>query len=201
MYFDMKIRKANKEETRTIAELAQFAGEGIPDFFWAQSQRKGESLLDVGARNASSETENFSYRNAWLAVMDGETAGMLLAYRLPSDEHKETLSDYPKFIHPLIELERLVPNSFYINMLAAYPQFRNRGIGRGLMSVVDELASEAGCDLISIEVFEQNAGALRFYQRLGYTLMDSREVIPHPCHHYDGRLLLLTKSVDLPHVV
>lgn len=46
----------------------------IPDFFWAQSQKEGESLLDVGARNASSETENFSYRNSWL-VVDDEVAG------------------------------------------------------------------------------------------------------------------------------
>ncbi len=107
----MKIRPATGENTCAIAELAMMAGEGIPTFFWAQSQQAGKTLVDVGARNAPSETENFSYRNAQLALLDEEVAGMLLAYRLPSAEAVDDQHEFPEFIRPLIELEQCVPDS------------------------------------------------------------------------------------------
>ena len=191
----MNIRKATKDDCRTIAELGLIAGEGIPAYFWEQSKSADEDLLDAGARNAASDSENFSWRNAHLAVIDNRVAGMLLAYRLPDSENADSLDEYPEFIRPLIELEQCVPGSFYINMLATYPEFRNQSIGTNLMGIVDRLAKEAGCSLASIEVFEENAGALRLYQRLGYTIMEKRPVIPHPCHPYHGEIVLLTRPV------
>lgn len=191
----MIIRKATKKDCRSIAELALMAGEGIPAYFWEQSRRDNEDIESVGARNAASESENFSYRNAYLAIVDDSVAGMLLAYRLPNAEHAENLEECPTFIRPLIELEQLVPGSFYINMLATYPEFRNKGIGTELMAIVDDLAKESKCKIISVEVFEQNEGALRLYQRLGYVIKDFRAVVEHPCHPYQGKLYLLVKAV------
>jgi len=192
----MQIKKATLDDCYAIAELAMMAGEGIPAYFWELSRKPDQKNIDVGAANAASETENFSYRNVHLALIDGEVAGMLLAYRLPEQDVADDLQDYPEFIRPLIELEQCVPGSFYINMLATYPKFRNAGIGTKLMSIVDRLALEAGCEILSVEVFEQNAGALRLYQRLGYDIIDQRNVIAHPSHHYNGRVLLLTKRVS-----
>lgn len=191
----MHIRNATRQDCRAIAELALMAGEGIPAYFWGQSLMPGQDILDVGAQNAASESENFSYRNAHVALVDNRIAGMLLAYRLPDAGIADSLEDLPEFIRPLIELEQCVPGSFYINMLATYPEFRNQAIGTGLMSIVDRLAIEAGCGLTSIEVFEENEGALRLYKRLGYKITESRPVIPHPCHPYHGRLVLLTREV------
>jgi len=120
---------------------------------------------------------------------------MLLAYRLPSSENAEPINEFPEFIRPLIELEQCVPNSFYINMLATYPKFRGKGIGKALMELTSILAVEAGSTTISIEVFEQNAGALRLYKHLGYQVADHRKVIPHESHPYEGKIVLLTKGV------
>lgn len=191
----VEIRKATRRDCRSIAELALMAGEGIPAYFWGQSKKQGQEIEDVGAKNAASETENFSYRNAHLAVIGDEIAGMILAYRLPGLERAEKLEDFPEFIRPLIELEQCVPGSFYINMLATYPKYRNQAVGTKLMGVVNNLAAKAGCTIISVEVFEQNEGALRLYQRLGYSVVERRPVIPHPCHPYEGEIVLLTKNV------
>jgi len=191
----MHIRNATLEDCPAIARLALIAGEGIPAFFWEQGRMGNENIMDVGARNAAAETENFSYRNALLAIVDGAIAGMLLGYRLPGPEHNENLDAYPAFIRPLIELELRVPDSYYINMLAAFPEYRNRGIGTQLMAQVDGRAEAAGCSLASVEVFEQNSGALRLYQRLGFSVIDQRDVVPHACHPYTGRLCLLTRPV------
>jgi ribosomal protein S18 acetylase RimI-like enzyme len=175
------------------------AGEGIPAYFWEQSRHPEEGILDVGARNATSESDNFSYRNMQLAIIDGRVAGMLLAYRLPESDEADDLDDYPAFIRPLIELEQCVPGSFYINMLATYPEFRNRGVGTTLMGLVDGLARNADCAESSVEVFRQNQRALDLYQRLGYAIVEKRPVVPHPCHPYQGEIVLLTRRV--PHDV
>jgi len=191
----MEIKKASLQDCYSVAELALIAGEGIPAFFWEQARKNGEDIISVGARNLESETENFSYKNAHVAVVDGKIGGMLLAYRLPASEAAEDLGELPQFIRPLVELEQCVPESFYVNMLACYPQFRGKGIGSALMSIVDQLAQDAGCHISSVEVFEQNEGALKLYQRLGYNIAESRQVIPHSCHPYTGEIFLLTKAV------
>jgi ribosomal protein S18 acetylase RimI-like enzyme len=195
MGMPMRIRKATEEDCSQIAELALMAGEGIPAYFWAQAAEPGENIFDIGARNAAKEDENFSYRNVQVAEIDGKVAGMMLAYRLPDKEDAEDLEEFPEFIRPLIELEQCVPGSYYINMLATYPKFRNQSVGTALMATVDQLATEAGCSRSSIEVFEQNEGALRLYQRLGYQIRERRKVIPHSSHPYEGDIVLLTRPV------
>lgn len=194
----VQIRKAGRGDLHAIAELAFMAGEGIPAFFWEQSRQPGQDILDVGAARAASESDNFSYRNMHLAVIDGNVAGMLLAYRLPGAEAAEDLDDLPAFIRPLIELEQCVPGSFYINMLATYPGYRNRGVASALMGITDALAASAGCTLLSIEVFEQNQAAMRLYRKLGFSIAATRAVVPHPCHPYTGELVLLTKPAGNP---
>jgi len=193
----MEMRPATKTDCRAIAELALMAGEGIPAYFWGQSRQVGQDIEDVGAQNAASDTGNFSYRNVHLAVIDNDIAGMILAYRLPDAENAEDPEDFPAFIRPLIELEQCVPGSFYINMLAAYPKYRNQAVGTRLMGLADGLAARAGCSLLSVEVFEQNDGALRLYRRLGYSIEQRRPVVPHACHPYEGDVVLLTKPVSV----
>jgi len=171
------------------------AGDGIPGWFWAQIARPGEDIIDAGARSAVSEQGHFSYRNTRFATVDREIAGMLLAYRLPDADAAEDLNALPEFIRPVVELEQCVPDSYYINMIAVYPRFRNRSIGTGLMGLVDGLARQAGCTLSSLEVFEENEDALRLYRRLGYTPIERRPVVPHESHSHTGDIVLLTREV------
>ena len=191
----MIITPAIPKDCLDLAELAQIAGEGIPGYFWADSQRPGQSLVETGAELLRAEDANFSYRNAHVARIDGEVAGMLLAYRLPAaHDNDENPADFPDFVRPLIELEQCVPESFYINMIAVYPRFRGRGVGGALMTQVDRLAREAGCTRASIEVFDSNERALRLYLKLGFRIAD-RRAMP-PCDYVTAdEVLLLTRPV------
>lgn len=190
------IQNATPGMCRSIAELALMAGEGIPAYFWKQSAAEGQDIIEVGAQKAALEEQNFSYRNVHVAKIGDQIAGMILAYRLPDMADAEDLEQSPAFIRPLIELEQCVPGSFYINMLATYPKYRNRAVGTALMGMVDQLACQQRCSLSSIEVFDRNEGALRLYQRIGYTITERRRVVPHQCHPYDGGdIVLLTRPV------
>ncbi len=193
---EVRIRPARREDALALAKLALLAGEGMPAFFWASSRQPGQSIEEAGAAKVRSETANFSYRNARVADVDGEVAGMLLAYRLPDADAAEDLASLPEFIRPLIELEQQAPGSYYINMLATFPRYRDRGIGSALMGIVDAEARRLGCTLTSIEVFSENKGAVRLYERLGYAIVDRRPVVPHECFPYaTGDVLLLTRVV------
>ena len=191
----MNITPAQRSDCHMIAELAMMAGEGIPGYFWQQTQRPGEQLYDVGARNAACEDENFSYRNSWLARSEDQILAMLLAYRLPPAQQADDPRNYPEFLQPLIELENQAPDSFYNNMLATYPQYRWRGIGSALMREAEHQAILAGCNEVSLQVFDENEEALRLYQNLGYSIVDHRAVIAHPCFKYTGQVLLLKKLI------
>jgi ribosomal protein S18 acetylase RimI-like enzyme len=190
----MEIRSAMHTDCLAIAELAQMASDNMVDHFWADSQLPGQSLEEVGAEAAKSENENFSYRNTRIACEQGEIAGMLLAYRLPAaEDNNDDPLDFPEFVRPLILLEQLVAESFYINMLATYPRFRGQGIGRKLLAEVDKHAIAADCKLISILVFAINQRALRLYLQHGYRIV---ERLPMVASDYlpASDVLLLTRA-------
>ena len=190
----MEIRSATHADCLAIAELSQMASDNMVDHFWADSQLPGQSLEEVGAEAAKSENANFSYRNTRIACEHDEIAGMLLAYRLPvAEDNDDDPLEFPEFVRPLIQLEQLVAESFYINMLATYPRFRGQGIGRKLLAEVDKHAITADCKLISILVFAINQGALRLYLRHGYKIV---ERLPMVASDYlpAGDVLLLTRA-------
>ena len=187
----MQIRPATPADCLHIAELAQIAGDRIPGHFWADTQQPGQSLIEAGAEQLRSESSNFSYRNATLACDGDRVAAMVLAYRLPAAaDNDEDPADFPELVRPMVELEQCVPESYYVNMLATYPEYRGQGLGGALMQSVEEQAHTAACSLISIEVFANNHGALRLYQRLGFNIVDRRPIIASEYHPADDVLLL-----------
>jgi ribosomal protein S18 acetylase RimI-like enzyme len=190
----MEIRSAVLDDCREIAELALIADEGIPAYFWRDDQKLGQEIVEVGAIKLTSESENFSYQNSLIATINNSIAGMMLAYRLEEDD--EGLDDLPEFIRPLIELEQRAWGTFYINMLATFPEYRNMSIGTALMQQADDLARSCGCDTTSIQVFDENEGALRLYLKLGHQILDSRKAVPHSCHPYTGEVLLLSRPIQ-----
>ena len=98
--------------------------------------------IEVGIERVLREEANFSYRNAVVADVDGRVAAALLAYRLP--EHSDVnLDELPDLLRPLEELELKAPGTFYINILAAYPEYRGLGLGTSLLKAAHMLASEA----------------------------------------------------------
>ena len=70
---------------------------------------------------------------------------------------------------PLQELENLAPGTWYVNVLAAYPEHRGQRLrhgaaGRGR----DRWRPTRPCAGLSIIVSDTNAGARRLYERCGY---------------------------------
>jgi ribosomal-protein-alanine N-acetyltransferase len=56
----------------------------------------------------------------------------------------------------------------YIVTLDVRPELRRRGLGQQLMTAAELKARAAGCGTVALHVFTGNAGAVRFYETMGY---------------------------------
>ncbi|WP_158639029.1 GNAT family N-acetyltransferase [Elioraea rosea] len=188
------LRGATPEDALALAELITIAGAGIPEWLWLGMAEPGESVLDVGARRARRDVGGFSWTNAIVAEESGRTIGMILGYRLKEDD--TDLATIGPVLRPFLELERVVPGSWYINAFALYEAWRCRGIGARLLSAAERRARKAGCSGMSVQTFSATPRAEAFYLRHGFHRIDARPLPdPSPCK-YRGDTVLLVR--DLP---
>ena len=164
----MQLRAATPDDAPALAELINFAGEGLPLHLWAGMAVPGETAWDVGRRRARREVGGFSWRNATVVEEAGSVAACLIGYPLPEAPEPLDLAATPPMFVPLEELERLAPGTWYVNVLATYPEWRGRGLGTRLIARARELAATAGCRGTSIIVADTNTGARRLYEATGH---------------------------------
>ena len=191
----LTIRRATKKDGLALAKLIDIAGEGIPSWLWSQNCDDGQLPLLIGCERAQRETGGFSYSNALLAEQNGEQAGMVLSYGIDAapTEDPDTL---PAPIAPFVALEKRSVGTWYVNALAVFAAHRNSGIGQRLLLAAEGLAASNGYERMSIQVYGQNSGAVRLYERFGYKLAAKAPVQRHPCQpYYTGDVLLLIKKL------
>jgi len=185
-------RPATREDCNHIARLYRISSDGVADYIWSTMAKPGEDLIEVGRRRYEREDSQFSYRNCTIAEVNGEVAGMLVAFPMFVSPDGEVESN--PVLAPYGQLEE--DNSYYICGVALFAQFRGNGIGSRLMELAESKAAELGFNKLSLIVFEQNSGAKRLYDRLGYREITRATIVPHPLIHYQGDALLMVKQLS-----
>lgn len=191
----LKIRRARAEDAAALADLMNLAGEGIPAYLWEQLAAPDEDVMAFGARRVARTEGGFSYTNAYVAVRANDVAGMLLSYKLPDPYELGPLDDMPSVVHPLVELESLVPGSWYVNAVATAAVYRGRRIGHELMVFAEQLAGESRAAAVSLIVAEDNVPAMGLYRKLGYQVMERRPIIQYPGCRHTGDWVLMSKQL------
>jgi ribosomal protein S18 acetylase RimI-like enzyme len=193
MVADFTYRDARRSDARDIAELFQISSDGVADYVWSTltSEYPGLSLIEIGeqryARDGGKEVA-FSFANCVVAEAAGHVVGMMHAYPMPEPDPQDDEPGDP-ILQPYAELE--LPGSLYVSGIALRDDFRNRGGGTALLAAARKVARAEGLDRLSLLVFEQNAAALRLYQREGFVEIDRRAVVPHEFIHYTGDVVLM----------
>lgn len=191
---DAPYRRATPRDAGELAELVDIAGEGMPTYLWTQMAAAGESVWDVGRRRALRESGGFSYRNAVVREAEGRAVAALVGYRLDDAPEPANYDDMPGMFVPLQELEDLVPGTWYVNVLATYPEHRGRGFGSELLAVAERLAAETHSKGLSIIVSDANTGARRLYERTGYFEVASRPMVKDAWENPGENWVLLRKD-------
>ena len=188
-------RPARKSDAAALAVLVDIAGEGMPAYMWSTLKAPGQSVLEFGRERAARETGGFSYKNAIVAEIGGEVAASLVGYRLDDPYDVGVLAETPEIVRPLVRLEARVPGSWYVNVLATFPEFRRRGIGARLLAIAEEKGMEQGASSLSVVVASWNQDAARLYRRAAYSALASEPAILFPGCPHDGDWVLMVRPL------
>lgn len=187
-------RQATLADAAALAELVNYAGEGMPLYLWGRMAGPGETAWDVGRKRASRDTGGFSYRNAAVIEHDGRCAGTLIGYVIAA-QPEPIGPDMPPMFVPLQELENLAPSTWYVNVLAVMPDLRNRNLGSQLLELADETGRALGLRGMSVIVSDTNAGAQRLYERHDYRVAATRTKVKEGWQNDGKEWVLLTKDL------
>lgn len=172
----MKIRAAKVSDAAHLVRFINMAADDLPLHFWRKTVGPEGDPLALGQERAARETGSFSYRNAWLAEIDGDVGACLLGYAAETAP-SPIAPDTPPIFVPLLELEALAPGSWYLNVLATYEAFRGKGLASALLVQADAIAAAAGHHSISLIAADTHLDALRLYRAKGYREIARRPVV------------------------
>ena len=170
-------RYATPEDAAPLAELVNFAGEGMPLYSWSKMAGDGESPWDIGRQRAQRETGSFSYRNSIVRQDGDRVSAVLVGYALPEEPEPIDYDEMPAMFVPLQELEDLAAGTWYVNVLATYPDFRGKGYGSDLLAIAEQLAVATNTAGLSLIVSDGNPGARRLYEKSGYSEVATRPMV------------------------
>lgn len=192
-------RRASVDDAHAMAELVNFAGEGLPLYLWSRMAGAGESAWDVGRARARREAGGFSYRNTIVREVDGRVAACLIGYPLADSPEPVDYAELPAMFVPLQELEDIASGTWYVNVLATCPEHRGRGFGRALLDIAERLERDTQRHGSSLIVADSNAGARRLYEREGYHELARRPMIKEDFEHPGSAWVLMTRPAPKPH--
>ncbi len=190
------LRPATPDDAEDLAQLINYAGEGLPLYLWTGMAEPGEDPWQVGRARARRDVGGFSWRNSGVAEHDGAVLGCLVGYPLAAEPAPDSLDGLPPMFVPLQELENLAPNTWYVNVLAVYPEQRGRGVGSRLLERAEQAARDTDRPALSLIVSDANPGARRLYERSGYRVVASRPIV-HEGWQNDGvNWVLMVRTLD-----
>lgn len=188
-------RFANPEDAVAMTALVNIAGEGLPYYLWSHMCAENQTPWQLGQERAKRETGAFSYKNTIVREENGQVVAALIGYAL---EHKVVPTNYseiPPLFVPLQQLEDKVPGTWYVNVLATYPEHRNKGYGKTLLTLAENIAAGSGCSGLSIIVANTNAGARKLYENKGYRELEQLPMVKESWQHPGSTWVLLFKDL------
>lgn len=166
------LRLANEADACELADLVNFAGEGLPHYVWMGLAEEGQDPWEIGRARQAEKA-----RDGQIVVVDHGNGAVacLTGYKI-GREPVEIGDDFPALFRPLQELENRALESWYVNVLACYPEHRGQGLGSRLLDLAEEIARAEELSRMSLIVANANTRARRLYESKGY-----QELATAPC--------------------
>ena len=186
-------RMATPDDARAMTELINYAGEGMPVYLRTKMADGDVSPWEIGRQRARRETGGFSYLNTVVRQDGDDVVAALIGYPLADSPEPVDYDEMPGMFVPLQELEDIAAGTWYVNVLASYPECRGKGYGTDLLEIAEQLAEDTGRAGMSIIVSDANDGARRLYERCGYTETARRRMIKDDWDNRGENWVLLEK--------
>ena len=181
MNYELNIRKAAKSDAPLIAKVVAMAiGEESAILYG------GENYMNVFEEIALLEDSQYSYRNAFVAEINGNAVGAVVAYDGAElyPLRKTTLEIIYKHTAKELQIADETDSSeFYLDSLAVLPEYRGRGIGAQLILAVKDRALNEYNKNLGLLVDFENPDAERLYQSVGFERADVKYFLGHKMWH------------------
>lgn len=195
---DYDIRPAAPVDIPDLSKLLILAADGIIDAIY-RDLIPGKPINEIVERRFRRRGMTSSYEKCWVAVHDDRVVGKLHAYPLDDGENDvpDELIPDERFavIEPFDRLDPSATGTFYVNVVAVYPEFQGQGIGRSLLALARTQARERAFNRLSLVVFEKNHGAIRLYRRFGFQEVARHPAARHELIHMTGDMLMMISEV------
>ncbi|RDI39117.1 GNAT family N-acetyltransferase [Falsibacillus pallidus] len=166
----MTIRKALKKDSQQAAVLIYDAIHDIGEALTGETDP--DKILQQLAAFFQSEGNRLSFENSYVKVEDGEVVGIIILYHgKDAEKLEEPIIAHlqSKFGDEGVDTDKEADlEDFYIDTLSVSPEHGGRGIGTALIECALLEAKERGYPTVSLNVEEENTGAMRLYSRLGF---------------------------------
>jgi ribosomal protein S18 acetylase RimI-like enzyme len=198
MQANARFRQARESDALDLACLIDCASRGLALWWWSTMREPGQSSIEVGRQRIRTQTASpLHYGRFTVAEIDGAIAGALTGRLIPVPYEQGDSADLPGILAPVLELQAVAAGSWYLNIIAVYPEYRGQRLGTALLSRAEEIARLADAPQISIISLEANVRALKLYLRHGFAEWARRPYTPFPGSTDEGDWILLKKGTRL----
>jgi len=148
------------------------------------------AIFGSGARNVLQNLfchrkNLFSFEHSYFIEVDDTKAGMIIGYGWKTEREEEWrtglllikhmrlgfLTKILSLLRALSMGSRTKGDEYYISNVAVYPEFRGNHLGTNLLLKMEEEAKRYGVEKIALDVYVDNQGAIKLYNRLGYSVV------------------------------
>ena len=186
---------------------ASYIAEGIFSAFLLDNNAQDEAVslhekwIETLTNICAQADTHYSYTNTFIAELDGEVAGMMIAvdgqnYRFQREKM------YPQ-LKSLFDIafgkgwedmeDEAKPGEYYIDSLSVDPIYRHRGVGTALIAHAKQQAKALNIDRVTLAVEPMNSAKM-LYQRMGFSYEREMTIFNEVYHLYVSILTHLTAN-------
>jgi ribosomal protein S18 acetylase RimI-like enzyme len=170
----INIRAAKKEDAQTAIPLFVTVHSGFATMLAGVMSE--QDVLATLIQFFQTDRNRLSYQHTLVAEGEPGIVGLLLAYHgSQAPDLDRPLNAYMRSVckNPALTLDREArEDEFYIDTVVVASTFANQGIGTKLLGAAEEWAQRLHYNKLSLNVYIENEGAYRLYQRLGYSVSE-----------------------------
>lgn len=186
---------------------ASYIAEGIFSAFLLDNHAQDEAVslhekwIETLTNICAQADTHYSYTNTFIAELDGEVAGMMIAvdgqnYRFQREKMYPQLKSlfdiaFGKGWEDMEDEAKL--GEYYIDSLSVDPIYRHRGVGTALIAHAKQQAKALNIDRVTLAVEPMNSAKM-LYQRMGFSYEREMTIFNEVYHLYVSILTHLTAN-------
>jgi ribosomal protein S18 acetylase RimI-like enzyme len=146
----------------------------------------GESYIELLTEIAMHDKSQYSYNNALIAEVQEKVTGVVIGYD-GAELHSLRENTY-NIINKHLGRTPSIPDEtaageFYLDTLAVFPEYRNQGIAKSLITAICDKAFSDTHDRVGLIVDLDNPKAESLYTSIGFKRVGTKTFLGHNMYH------------------